>query len=170
MNLRSTNVQLGIGAIAVALLMAFAVIPAFVSSPSNVPNPVLSPLFWPYALSLFTGIVGLGLLATSARLPTDGSAELDPLPEPDDRRMGMARLLAVAGLMLAVMALLRPLGMVWTSMLAFAALAFLVRTPHPRAALICAILVPLGLYAFFAHVAGIAIPQGTVAAEYVRLP
>ena len=54
--------------------------------------------------------------------------------------------------------------------MAFAALAFLVSTPHPRAALVCALAVPLALYAFFAHVAGISIPQGSVAADYVRLP
>ena len=178
MNWRATNVQLGAGALLVALLMALVVIPAFVSSPSNVPNPVLSPLFWPYALSLFTGLVGLGLLATSwgagvgSTSAADPAAESasEPLPEPDDRRGGMVRLAASAAIMLAVMALMRPLGMVWTSMLAFAALALLVRTPHPRAALLCAVLVPLVLYAFFAHVAGISIPQGTLAAEYVRLP
>ena len=170
MNWRETNVQLGAVAVLVALLMVLVVIPAFVSSPSNVPNPVLSPLFWPYALSLFTGLVGLGLLATAWGGASAVETSLEPLPEPDDRRGGMVRLAASAAIMLAVMVLLRPLGMVWTSMLAFAALAFLVRTPHSRTALLCAVLVPLVLYAFFAHVAGISIPQGTIAADYVRLP
>ena len=170
MSWRETNVQLGAGAIVVALLMAFVAIPSAVSTPSNVPNPVLSPLFWPYALSLFTGLVGLGLLATSGRRPRSTDLPAEPLPQPDDRRGGVIRLGVTAALMIGVMLLLRPLGMVWTCMLAFLALALLVRTPHPRTAVACAVLVPLVLYAFFAHVAGIAIPQGTVAADYVRLP
>lgn len=174
MRLRETNVQLGLAAVAAALLMAFAVIPAFVSTPSNVPNPVLSPLFWPYALSLFTGLVGLGLLATAWRTPAgmaEPAASDDEAPsEPDDRATAMLRLAAAAAIMVAIMWLLRPLGMVWTSMLGFAALAFLVRTPHPRTAAVCAIAVPLVLYAFFAHVAGISVPQGTIASDYVRLP
>jgi hypothetical protein len=56
--------------------------------------------------------------------------------------------------------------MVWTAMLAFAACACLFRTRHPIVAVICAVVVPLLLYAFFAHVAGVAIPQGA----FVRLP
>ena len=58
------------------------------------------------------------------------------------------------------------LGMVWASVLAFIALAFLIKTRHPVVALIAAVLVPLALYAFFAHVAGVAIPQG----DFVRMP
>jgi len=51
-------------------------------------------------------------------------------------------------------------------MLAFLATAFLVRTSHPKTAVICALCVPLVLYVFFAHVATVAIPQG----NFVRLP
>ena len=68
--------------------------------------------------------------------------------------------------MVATFGVMPWLGMVWTSMLAFVALAFLVKTRHPATAFICAIVVPLVLYAFFAHVASVAIPQG----ELVRLP
>ena len=53
-----------------------------------------------------------------------------------------------------------------TSMLIFVATALLVRTRHPKTALVCAVIVPLVLYAFFAHVAGVAIPQG----NFMRLP
>ena len=57
-------------------------------------------------------------------------------------------------------------GMVWVSIAGFAMLSVLVRTSHPVASAIVAILLPLVLYAFFAHVAGVAIPQG----EYLTLP
>ncbi len=58
------------------------------------------------------------------------------------------------------------LGLVWTAMVTFVATAFLVKTNHPRSALVCAVLIPLVLYVFFAHIAGVAIPQG----DFVRLP
>ena len=63
-------------------------------------------------------------------------------------------------------ALISAIGMVWASMLAFACLAFLMKTRHPKAALAAAVATPLLLYAFFAHVAGVAVPQG----DFIRLP
>ena len=75
-------------------------------------------------------------------------------------------MIIVMAIMIVTMLLLPLLGMVWTSMAVFVATAFLMRTRHPLTAMACAILVPLVLYAFFAHVAGVAIPQG----EFVRLP
>ena len=68
--------------------------------------------------------------------------------------------------MILTMVALPRLGMVWTCMLVFVATAFMFRTRYPKAAVVCAVVVPLVLYAFFAHVAGVAIPQG----EFVRLP
>ena len=159
--MRRTQLQLGIGAVATALLLALVAIPAFVFSPSNVRNVVLAPTFWPYVLAGLTGIAGLGLLASGWRME-QGEAE-------GPGAGGVApwlRLVAMAAIMALTMVLIPVLGMVWTSMLAFAACALLFRTRHPYLALVCAVAVPLALYAFFAHVAGVAIPQGVV----VRLP
>lgn len=162
MTARKMHIQLGIGALALAALLLLYLIPSWVSSPSNVRNIILSPRFWPYALTLFTALTGLGLLL-NARAQDDRARVNPPIPDP---AMGWARLAAMAAMMLAIMWLLPRLGMVWTCMLAFAATAFLMRTRHPVTAVVCAVLVPLALYAFFAHVAGVAIPQG----ELVRLP
>ena len=163
MNQRAIQMQLGIGAMLAAAFLIFYAIPNWVSSPSNVRNVVLSPRFWPYMLGGLTGLVGLGLVIFGRRM----SASEAPLNEAiDDPRAGLLRLLAMAVLMALTFLALSRIGMVWTSMLSFAALAFLVRTRHPMTALVCAVLVPLLLYAFFAHVAGVAIPQG----EFVRLP
>ena len=87
-------------------------------------------------------------------------------PEPADVPGGYKRLAIMAVVMVIYMFGLPRLGMVWTSMLAFLATAFLVRTSHPKTAVICALCVPLVLYVFFAHVATVAIPQG----NFVRLP
>lgn len=159
MSFRTIQLHLGIGAlIATALLLLFA-IPNWVSSPSNVPKIVLSPVFWPYVLSGFTGLVGLGLVVSgmrSAREPSMGIANVAEI----------MRLGGMAVLMVATMWLLPRLGMVLTCMVVFLVTAVLIKARHPVAVLITAVLAPLFLYGFFAHVAGVAIPQG----DYVSLP
>lgn len=162
MNDRSIQMKLGIGAIAAAGFLLVVAIPAWVSSPSNVPNIILSPLFWPNTLAALTGVAGLGLIWAGWRHP---AAQTRATPGPD-KSAAYLRLLALAVIMGLTMFALPRVGMVWTAMLVFASMAFLVRTSHPRTALISAVIVPLVLYLFFAHVAGVAIPQG----DFVRLP
>lgn len=160
---RSLQIRLGIGALAAAGFLLLVAIPGWVSSPSNVSNIVLSPLFWPNTLAVLTGIVGLGLVLTALRLPKARA------PEPSDvtdRGAAYGRLAIMAVIMVATMLAMPRIGLVWTTMLVFALMALLVRASQRKTALICAVLVPLFLYVFFAHVAGVAIPQG----NYVRLP
>ncbi|WGH77306.1 tripartite tricarboxylate transporter TctB family protein [Jannaschia ovalis] len=159
---RRLHLQLGIGAVLVAALLLFWAIPTWVSSPSNVRNIVLSPLFWPNTLAALTALIGLSLIATALRLPRAEKAASDV----HDRPQAVARLVGAAVVMVVTFWALPRLGLVWTAMLAFAALAFLVKTRHPGWALGSAVLVPLLLYLFFAKVAGVAIPQG----EFIRLP
>ena len=154
--------RLGIGACIAAAFLIFVGIPGWVSSPSNVQNIVLAPTFWPYVLSAMTGLIGLGLILAGRRT---GGASFDEEVEETDG-LGWPRLVALALIMALTMYALPRLGMVWTTMLVFAATAFLFRTRHRVTALICAVLIPLALYAFFAHVAGVGIPQG----NFVRLP
>lgn len=163
MNDRSIQIRLGIGALVAAAFLLLVAIPAWVSTPSNVPNIVLSPLFWPNTLAVLTGVTGLGLILTSV-----GKSKPTHKPKSDvaDRPAAYARLAMAAGIMALTMFAMPRIGLVWTTMLVFVAVAFLVRTSHPKTAIISAILVPLFLYVFFAHVAGVAIPQG----NYVRLP
>ncbi|MEM6665875.1 MAG: tripartite tricarboxylate transporter TctB family protein [Pseudomonadota bacterium] len=165
---RRTQIGIGLAAVSVAAFLILFGIPGWVSAPSNVGNIVLSPLFWPYCLAGFTGLAGLGVLANGLRRPAvamggqtgDGAGGVEPVPG------GLVRLALMVGIMALTMFALPRLGMVWTAMLAFIAVAFLVKTRHPRTAIACGIAVPLVLYAFFAHVAGVAIPQG----NFVRLP
>ncbi|MGQ3486317.1 tripartite tricarboxylate transporter TctB family protein [Roseovarius pacificus] len=160
---RTIQLQLGIGACVAALFLIFHAIPAWVSAPSNISNIILSPLFWPYTLAGVTILAGLGLIAAGLRAPSDDAPVNTPI---DDTPAAWVRLASMAAIMTATMFLLPRLGMVWTSMLVFATTAFLFKTRHPLTAMICAVAVPLVLYAFFAHVAGVAIPQG----HFVRLP
>ena len=160
---RSIQIQLGIGAIAASVFLIAVAIPFWVSSPSNVPNIILSPLFWPNVLAALTGLIGAGLILTSlARLRPEQPAESDV----DDRPAAFRRLAIMAVIMAATVLVMPRVGLVWTAMVTFIATAFLVKTKHPKSAMVCAVLIPLALYVFFAHIAGVAIPQG----DFVRLP
>ncbi len=160
---RSIQIQLGIGAIAASVFLIAVAIPFWVSSPSNVPNIILSPLFWPNVLSALTGLIGAGLILTSVVRPRPEQAAKSDV---DDRPAAFRRLAIMAVIMIATVLVMPRLGLVWTAMVTFVATAFLVKTKHPRSALVCAVLIPLVLYVFFAHIAGVAIPQG----DFVRLP
>lgn len=165
MSQKSLHLRLGIAVSLGALFLIFHTIPNYVFAPSNVGNIILSPLFWPYVLAGLTVIIGLGLLFSAFRPGEDLPFANEDVVHSD----GLApwlRLAGLAGIMGLTMFALPRVGMVWTTLLVFVACAFMFRTRHPIAAVVCAVVVPLLLYAFFAHVAGVAIPQG----DYVRLP
>ncbi|GMG84858.1 hypothetical protein LNKW23_40740 [Paralimibaculum aggregatum] len=160
---RTTHRQIGIAAILFAAFLTLAGIPYGVTAPDNIRNIVLSPLFWPYALAGLLALGGAGLLLASRGLPSAAEAEA---PGTGWRPGAGLRLAIAAVIMVLLVAFAETVGLVWAAMPAFLAFAFLVRTRHPVAATIAAIAAPLALYAFFAHVAGVAIPQGI----FVRLP
>lgn len=150
----------GLVSLILSLLLFFVAIPYGVTSPSNVTNIVLSPVFWPEVLSILLGITGIALMI-SAR-----NAVKDEIAEYVATEGCYKRLAFLAVLMGVYIAAIPWLGLVWTSMIAFVALAVLIKSSHPRTALISAVVIPLVLYLFFAHVAGVAIPQN----EFLRLP
>lgn len=135
------------------------------SSPSNVRNIVLAPTFWPYVLTALTGLIAICLLLVGWRMVDDKPTEQNANPETSNRPAWI-RLAILALIMVLTMFALPRIGMVWTAMLVFVATAYLFKTRHPKLAIICAVVIPLLLYLFFAHVAGVAIPQG----NFVRLP
>ncbi len=157
---RNSHFQIGLAALALSLFLVLVGIPYGVTSPSNVPKMVLSPVFWPYVLCGVLALTGVGLIVTAS------FAEAEPVNKPAEMPGGYLRLALLGILGVLYVGSIGTLGMVWASVLAFIALAFLIKTRHPVVALIAAVLVPLALYAFFAHVAGVAIPQG----DFVRMP
>jgi len=163
MTLKRLNLQLGLLACLISAFLVIYAIPQWVSSPSNVGVLVLSPLFWPYTIAGLTGFIGVLLLFQCVR---DQGEVLVEEQVDEDRMAAIVRLACMAVIMFLTMYLMPLIGMVWTCMLAFLATTFLVKTRHPVIATICAMVIPLVLYGFFAHVAGVAIPQG----EFVRLP
>lgn len=157
---------LGLGFVAFGLFVLLAAIPYAVTSPSNVPKLVLAPTFWPTIVAWM--IIGLGALLTLLRLV--GATSSEATDADDDAGPGDAaawlRLAGAVGVMIALVYVTPVLGMVWTAMLAFVGLSVLARSSRPVMSAVVAILLPLALYGFFAHIAGVAVPQG----EFVQLP
>lgn len=163
MNYSRTEVGIGAAAILVGVFLLLVGIPYGITSPSNVSRVVLSPVFWPSILAGLMVLIGLGLIASSVAVKPAPPPEAAPIPA---ERGSWARLAAMAVLMVLYLFAIPRIGMVWASIPAFIAVALLVRTQHRVISVVAAICVPLVLYAFFVHVAGVSIPQG----HYVRLP
>jgi hypothetical protein len=157
---------LGIGFIAFGFFVLLVAIPYAVTSPSNVGRLVLSPTFWPIIISWL--IINLGAMLLVLRWFRPAEPTIGDVDVPVDAATGgpWIRLVATAVIMVALVLATPYLGLVWTSILCFALLSVVIRAPQPILSGVVAILLPLVLYAFFAHVAGVAVPQG----EFVRLP
>jgi putative tricarboxylic transport membrane protein len=168
MNLMNKDVWLGIGTIAFGLLLLAVGIPYFVSSPSNVPALVLAPTFWPTIVGYMIVVLGAALVATRAFDSTDAGLDATSrVTETQDELIyGWGRLLAMAILMVALVITIPILGMVLASAITFALFALIVVTPRPLTSIIVAVVLPLVLYAFFSHVAGVSVPQG----RFLTLP
>jgi putative tricarboxylic transport membrane protein len=152
----------GLFSLGLSLFLFFVGIPYGITSPSNVSKVVLSPVFWPTVLTAILAVVGVSLMVVARSVSEDVTVS----------RAGpttngcYSRLLILAILMVLYLLAIPILGLVWTSVIAFMSISFLIRSAHPVRSAIAAIVLPLLLYMFFAHVAGMSIPQG----EFVRLP
>jgi putative tricarboxylic transport membrane protein len=157
---------LGIGFIAFGLFVLLVAIPFAVTSPSNVGRLVLSPTFWPTIIGWLIIVLGAMLVLLRWFRPAEPTiGDVEVLVDSATGGPWM-RLAATAVIMVGLVLATPYLGLVWTSMLCFALLSVVIRAPQPVLSGAVAILLPLVLYAFFAHVAGVAVPQG----EFIRLP
>ncbi|MEE8302888.1 MAG: tripartite tricarboxylate transporter TctB family protein [Candidatus Tectomicrobia bacterium] len=169
---RTTKISwVGVGVLAFGGFVLAIAIPYGVSAPSNIRSIVLSPKFWPNIIGWVLVLLGLLFVAhqifsSSGNSDSAGDKKDETVPTTGGSAAPWLRLLAMAALMAALVLAIPILGMVWATMVCFVLFAILVRSPRPVASLIVALVLPLALYGFFSHIAGVAVPQG----EFVRLP
>lgn len=157
-----SSIWLGTGMLAFAFFLIEFLIPTWVITPGNVRKIVLSPDFWPYIVAAFLGLGGAILLAQYYFITR-------PLKIPEDHEDvpgGNTRIVLVAIIMAVYYLLLQYIGMILASVLAYVAFIVVIGLPRKVAAAIIAVVLPLLLYGFFNHVAGVPIPQ----ADFFRLP
>jgi hypothetical protein len=160
----SPDAWFGLAIIALGAFLLLVLIPFGVTSPSNVRIAVLSPTMWPRIVSAALILMG-GVLFLRAFLGGPGPTS-DAEDTPDDGWHSWLRIGAVAILMIAFFLSLPLLGMPIAGAIAIFVYALLVRARRPVTTVLTAILLPLMIYGFFSHVAGVPIPQGKI----VRLP
>lgn len=157
-----SSLWLGVGMLVFALFLVEFLIPTWVITPGNVRKIVLSPDFWPYIVAALLGIGGAILLLQYyfVTRPQKISEEHEDVPG------GNMRIVLIAVLMAIYYLLLPYIGMILASVLAYVAFIAVIGLPRKVAAAIIAVVLPLLLFGFFDHVAGVPIPQP----DFFRLP
>ena len=158
-----SNRVLGILCCVVSIILWFYAIPEWVSSPSNVTKVVLSPTFWPLIITGLIALCGAYLLVTGE---VEGDEQIEVLERPQNKGAGATRLLLTALAMLAFLVAVETSGLIIGSMALFIIVAAVITKKISYRMVLIAIILPIALYGFFAHVASVAIPQG----EWVQLP
>ncbi len=146
----------GVGVALLGLLVFAVLIPWGIDRPGNVGHTALAPDFWPRIVAAM--MVALGLVQA-----------IGPVPDDDDEDGGgssgrwlhrLPGLAAALGALFGFYVLIPPLGMVAPGAVLIFGLMVFGGERRWRLAAAVAAAVPLLLYVFFAHVAGIPIPLG----------
>ena len=158
------DVWLGIGTILFGVMLLVYAIPGFISAPSNVRKLVLSPILWPTIVAWIVILLGALLIASRVFFTPSEAEQPDPqaimFETREDKIYAWMRLAASAVLMFGIVATTPYIGMILASILAFALFSIVIMAPRPLISLAVAIAIPVILYFFFEHVAGVSIPQG----------
>ena len=183
--MRQQSIVVGLFSLGLGLLLHFWLIPNFISVPGNMARAVLSPAFWPEILAVMAMIAGVFVLIPAFRQgDASNTAELvsssdaAALSESGDQnshsgtdlsqepQSNVIRLFAFVVAMTLYAKYLDYLGMALASVLMLLVSFYLLGERRLGLVLTVSVLLPLVLYAFFLHVAGVSIPQG----ELIRLP
>jgi len=179
--MRQQSVIVGLFSLGLGLLLHFWLIPNYISVPSNMARLVLSPAFWPEILAGMAGLAGVFVLVGAFRQPSepnsqdlasvaniteDQQASNASSPLQQVSKPSLVRLLAFVIAMALYAKYLDYLGMALASILMMLISFYLLGEKRIGLVLSVSIVLPLVLYAFFLHVAGVSIPQG----ELIRLP
>jgi putative tricarboxylic transport membrane protein len=186
--MRQESITVGLFSLGLGLLLHFWLIPNFISVPGNMARAVLSPAFWPEILAVMAMLVGVFVLVGAFKQSTDAiqhqetSSLISASEEKEtfsaavtadsssngqqEPQSNLLRLTAFVVAMVLYAKYLDYLGMALASVLMLLASFYLVGERRIGLVLSVSVLLPLVLYAFFLHVAGVSIPQG----ELIRLP
>ncbi|MCP1677255.1 hypothetical protein J2T57_004434 [Natronocella acetinitrilica] len=163
-----TNLFTGIALVMIGLFIWFWLIPNGVRIPSRVPNPALSPAFWPQIIALIIGLSG-AWMALESVIPgkhTQGT----PVADDDDalrwERAGALRLGVAIILLLPYYLAVREFGLLLPSIVAFIIYSLLAGERRLLTLLVLGIAVPTIITVFFIKAASILIPLGPLDAMF----
>ena len=144
------------------LFLWFVAVPHGIVTPSSMRSILLSPAFWPTILAIALTASGILLAFAQMRRRSEDMGE-DVEPFARSETMRLVGFVALAALYFEAISWI---GMVLASVRAFALFVFLTGAPNKIIGLVAALVLPILLFAFFYHVAGVNIPQS----DFLRLP
>lgn len=171
MNEPTKDVAIGLGTVAVALLLFTVLIPLGVDMPDTVKSRALLPNFWPDIIAVALGLAGAVLVvqgwAGRKRLAGLGLPPDASLDASDDhyelaltRGQTIGRLCVTLILIFGLYFAIEYLGIPVASALVLALLMRYAGEKSWVVTLSVALLMPAVLYVFFVHVASVPIPMG----------
>ena len=159
-----------VGAVSAALggLLHFWLVPSFITVPENMARAVLSPAFWPEILSALVIITGLVILFQSSLSSASNPSPEDDVPSTasEDISTSWTRLVAFCFAMVVYVISINYLGMPISSVIMLIISFQLLGEKRYGPSLAISAGLPILLFMFFFHVAGVSIPQG----EWISLP
>ena len=141
---------IGLGVVALGLLLFFVIIPIGVVEPSNVSHLALAPQFWPKIISIMIGAMGVILVMRAKPGEPVSRQWLGRLPG----------LIVALGALFGFYFLIPPLGMVVPGMALIFGLMWYAGERNLIRSILIACAVPILLYCFFVYIANIPIPLG----------
>lgn len=158
---KSSDIAAGAVFLALGLLLIFVLIPVGVDEPRKVPFAAASPSYYPKLIGYVIAFLGAAILVLGlSRSPND---------TPSVGFAPYAKVPVAMGIMAVFYLVLPFLGFIIGAMLALCALMLLAGERSPKILLLVSALLPLGLYLFFAKVAGIPIPSGPLEPYLIRI-
>lgn len=163
MNNRPKDLITAVLFIALGLAAVLLLIPSGVVVPGSVSIPALSPDFWPYTIAWGVILSSAFLLIEALALKVPGGGEED---DTEDAQYNLETLPATLRTVILTFALflfyyvLTHLGIVASSIVLMPAMMLFFGEQNWKFILPLSILIPIGLYLFFLHAAGIPMPLG----------
>ena len=153
----------GFAVLLLGALLLFALIPVGVDSPNAVPHITLSPAFWPKIISVLLILMGVLLIVRPAAAAAAGDDDGNSGGNEDGNSGGVRRFARLAITLFALFAFygaIEPLGMVLPAILLIMGLTSFAGERRFALITLVSVAVPIALYFFFEHVAGVPIPLG----------
>ncbi|SLN21036.1 Tripartite tricarboxylate transporter TctB family protein [Falsiruegeria litorea R37] len=158
---KSSDIIAGAVFLTLGLLLIFVLIPVGVDEPRKVPFAAASPSYYPKLIGYVIALIGAAILVLGVRRSSDDAPSVGLAP--------YAKVPVAMGIMAVFYLLLPVLGFIVGAMLSLCALMMLAGERSPKVLVLVSILLPLGLYLFFAKVAGIPIPSGPLEPYLIRI-
>lgn len=145
----------------IGLFVMYWLIPAGVQVPSRMPNPALSPAFWPGIVSgLLIASGALLTIQSGVRLLRFGGGQKKPEVSGEELPVGFLKPALALGLLVPYYLACLYLGLLIPSIFAYVAYAFLAGQRSVPVLLCSGVLLPVAVTLFFVKIANILIPVG----------